>query len=497
MINKFFYLLFSLFLCFLVNPLLLYSENTSVQTAVQTNVIGLTTRGRPIILYKMGTGSETVMYFGSFHGDEPQGRDLLFRLMDYLTVHPELLSNKTALFIPAVNPDGLALKKRTNARGVDINRNFPTPDWSRRYTRKDYYPGTRNPERETKAIMRQFKKYKPQAIITLHAYLRCNNFDGPGEILANEMAKYNHFPVRPYIGYKTPGSFGSYAGKTKKIPIVTLELSRSATEEAWLEQKEALMVLLKLNSFSQSIPDNSNYLFEACENNDIQAVKNILAQGFPVNQRDNTGRTALMIACNSGWTDIASCLIDNNADVNASDNTGWTPLMQAAQKGNTNIVSLLIKNGAQINAIDKHRRTALLEAAKNGNIDTVRLLIASGANIKIKDNEGKTALVDTCRLGYFNTMKTLIESGADVNEKDTAGRTPLMEAVHYDNPSMVKYLLKYGVDIDAKDINGKTALKEAVSDGNRTLIRMIKKYASIKYAGEQKINQIETRQTGK
>jgi len=35
--------------------------------------------------------------------------------------------DRACVFVPIVNPDGLHALRRTNARGVDLNRNFPTP----------------------------------------------------------------------------------------------------------------------------------------------------------------------------------------------------------------------------------------------------------------------------------------------------------------------------------------------------------------------------------
>ena len=65
--------------------------------------------------------SKNILVIGVFHGDEPQGK---FLIENYLK------GNKSSLlFIPCLNPDGLAGNIRTNANGVDLNRNFPTRNW--------------------------------------------------------------------------------------------------------------------------------------------------------------------------------------------------------------------------------------------------------------------------------------------------------------------------------------------------------------------------------
>ena len=38
------------------------------------------------------------------------------------------------------------------------------------------------------------------------------------------MAKQNNYDVVPDIGYPTPGSFGTYTGIERNVPVITLEL---------------------------------------------------------------------------------------------------------------------------------------------------------------------------------------------------------------------------------------------------------------------------------
>ena len=77
------------------------------------------------ILTKLGNKIELIdgkgktLIIGVFHGDEPQGKYLID---EYLKIN----NAEGLLFIPCLNPDGLQLGKRTNANGVDLNRNFPT-----------------------------------------------------------------------------------------------------------------------------------------------------------------------------------------------------------------------------------------------------------------------------------------------------------------------------------------------------------------------------------
>ena len=81
--------------------------------------------------------------------------------------------------------------------------------------------------------------------MSVHSGLRCNNYDGPAEWLASLMSRFNGYPVRPTMGYPTPGSLGSWAGIDRKIPIVTLELPRNVDgETAWEQNRDALLAAI-------------------------------------------------------------------------------------------------------------------------------------------------------------------------------------------------------------------------------------------------------------
>ena len=174
-----------------------------------------------------------VLVIGVFHGDEPQGK---FLIEKYIEQNP----NSELLFIPCLNPDGMRFKKRTNANGVDLNRNFPTENWGKDKGKNancddstsNYYGG-KSPasEIETKFIIDVIEKYKPELIISLHAPYKVVNFDGPARDVAQKISEIIGYPVEESIGYPTPGSFGTYCGVERQIPTITLELDEKTPVE--------------------------------------------------------------------------------------------------------------------------------------------------------------------------------------------------------------------------------------------------------------------------
>jgi len=175
------------------------------------------------ILTKLGNKIELIdgkgktLIIGVFHGDEPQGKYLID---EYLKTNSE----EGLLFIPCLNPDGLQLGKRTNANGVDLNRNFPTKNWE--LTEKnEFFGGMRaGSEIETQFLTDTISEFKPELILTLHAPYKVVNYDGPAKEISEKISQIINYPVEASIGYPTPGSFGTYAGIERQIPTITLEL---------------------------------------------------------------------------------------------------------------------------------------------------------------------------------------------------------------------------------------------------------------------------------
>ncbi len=214
------------------------------KSSLPWQVVGYSEEQNPIYLLEVGSGQDTVLIFGAFHGDEQVGFHLVVQLAETLYKAPEQI-NAHVVLVPVVNPDGLLKGKRTNANGVDINRNFPTEDWTPVYTKKKYYPGPEPAsEKETQLVVGLIDRYKPDRIVSIHADLRMNNYNGPARELAEAMARYNGYPVTGDVGYPTPGSFGTFAGIELKIPLITLELPPTGIEESWEQNFKALLAAI-------------------------------------------------------------------------------------------------------------------------------------------------------------------------------------------------------------------------------------------------------------
>lgn len=202
--------------------------------------VAASVEGREILLYETGTGENTTLIFGGFHGNERLGIKLVLEFAEYLHANPP--ENAKVILVPLVNPDGLLLNTRTNKNRTDINRNFPTENWGDSTRGFILMPGSAPAsEPETKAVIELVKRYNPDKIITVHTPLEVVNYDGPAEALADTMAEITGYPARSDIGYPTPGSFGTYAGREMGKPVITLELPAKPFDELWEKNRDALI----------------------------------------------------------------------------------------------------------------------------------------------------------------------------------------------------------------------------------------------------------------
>ena len=171
---------------------------------------------------------KNILVIGVFHGDEPQGK---FLIDEYLKIHP----NSQLLFIPCLNPDGMAIDTRTNSNGVDLNRNFPTKNWELTERNNSFGGEISASEIETKFLIDVINEYKPVAVLTLHAPFKVVNYDGPAKDIAEKIGQIICYPVEASIGYPTPGSFGTYMGVERNIPTITLELDEECPVQDLVE----------------------------------------------------------------------------------------------------------------------------------------------------------------------------------------------------------------------------------------------------------------------
>lgn len=191
------------------------------------------------------SGKCELLVMAGIHGEEPETTFLLSRCLRAFDKPFE-----HAAFILCANPDGMTLGTRGNANGVDLNRNFPTSNWSSSpvgsrsvlEAPRDTLlsPGTLNGgegcEPETVALLALIERLNPCRIVSMHAPIGC--VDAPERTpLVEALCETFGLPWLPDIGYPTPGSLGTWcrersasAANPSALECATLELPRMSLE---------------------------------------------------------------------------------------------------------------------------------------------------------------------------------------------------------------------------------------------------------------------------
>lgn len=134
--------------------------------------------------------------------------------------------------------------------------------------------------------------------------------------------------------------------------------------------------------------------------------------------------------------DFALLLIEKGADIYHKDDKQVTTLLQASHRGQSAIVKALLEKNSKGDFVDEASEdgiTPLTAASSEGNVDSVKLLIGAKANVDAKDKDQTNPLMAAAARGHLDVVTALLEAGASVNEQNSDGHTALMFAYNGKN----------------------------------------------------------------
>ena len=243
-------------------------------------------------------------------------------------------------------------------------------------------------------------------------------------------------------------------------------------------------VSLKLlqNDFINKEPFLKKHMLLACDYNIISVVHLILKRMKDLNDLNDVhqeNNTCLFFACQKGYKEIASLLLDHNINYNKCNKEFGSPFYVSCRNGFLNVVNLF-KN-KKINTKEEvlNGTTPLIVALKNNNLDIVReiitwpsidlnqmsyenkefplfvavylelvdivsLLLDTGrCNIHLENCFGFTVAHTACVKDNINIVKILADNGSDFHKAVLVeGRLqrPIDIASEHDNKEVVQYL---------------------------------------------------------
>ena len=176
--------------------------------------------------YRLGDpDKQTVVLISTMHGDEPRTRQILLSLKDGPPI-----KGVDLWVVPTYNPDGLAAGTRKNARGVDLNRNYPY-NWAE--LDGDYESGPEpKSEPETRAVIAFLKDVKPRRLLSFHQPLYGVDTDTKNKKFARRVADVLELPAKTFdCGGVCHGTMTSWYNHHFKGAALTVEYGSSPSRK--------------------------------------------------------------------------------------------------------------------------------------------------------------------------------------------------------------------------------------------------------------------------
>ncbi|EOL44593.1 ankyrin repeat domain-containing protein [Enterococcus caccae] len=193
-------------------------------------------------------------------------------------------------------------------------------------------------------------------------------------------------------------------------------------------------------------------LLKAVELEQKEQVLQLLNEGCDLSLTDEAGRSPLMLAVQRNNLILVKELLAFGADVNQRDNTQLTPFICAAANGFDEIVSEILQSGrADLASVNRFGGTALLPSSEKGYLRTVQLCLAAGVPVNHVNRLGWSALLEAVILGdggflYQDVIRELVQHQADTNQVDDTGKNALDYAKATANEVLITIVEKQEVE---------------------------------------------------
>jgi ankyrin repeat protein len=200
-----------------------------------------------------------------------------------------------------------------------------------------------------------------------------------------------------------------------------------------------------------------------------------------VNEMDNLGRTALLIACEArSDSDVygrydpyesVEVFIDARCDPNLKNRKGDSALhLLSRSRHQSPSIKLLLDNGADSTITNQEGESLLYAGCQSNTVDNVQVLVNAGCDTDAVDECGSTVLHQVRSDAVLRIiLKAPVPPSLNtINKKDIDGNTPLLVFLTIpDGSDMIASIQAVGAELTVTNYLGESCLHRAVQYANR------------------------------
>lgn len=180
------------------------------------------------------------------------------------------------------------------------------------------------------------------------------------------------------------------------------------------------------------IPQSSNAavfspLMFVTRANNIEALKKLIEQpGIDLDEQDQNGFSAVMVAVTGGHVDAFQLLVYAGANVKLQNKYGETAMSLSEASLNSDAFEKVMLDYALAKGnLSSGGIYSLHRAARRGDLDTVRAFTIGEYDVNVSDSDGYTPLMLAAREGHGSICELLISCGAKCDIENARHETAL------------------------------------------------------------------------
>ncbi|XP_067659864.1 putative ankyrin repeat protein RF_0381 [Haliotis asinina] len=284
---------------------------------------------------------------------------------------------------------------------------------------------------------------------------------GNVEIVKHILSKVNVDINSRGLNGKTPLMFAINFGHVKVFEL--------------LVSKDCILPIVQENG--------KNILHMACVKGNVDMVQHILKKNIvSVDGEDSMGKTPVMLAAESGHTDVFQLLVSKQCDIHKTCRDGNNILHTSCSRGHIDIVKCIVTEGLiNIDSPGQNQMTPVMFAAKNGQRDIFDRFTNNKCDMKKQDKDGNSVLHMACIGGNKDIVEEILsKEHIDINSRGQSHRTPAMMAAVCGRQEVFDLLVNRGADLTLADRDGFSVYHLACMGGHVSMVEHIQNIIGVR-----------------